>query len=116
MSFFGTQASRVAMAIALKGQAGIQANMELMQQQADMQARIKLKTATLSAALESLGGVAEATAATFGSIFADDIKAFAAVANRFLENTLQPWLVQNKGLIKSILGVLGGFFAAKMGH
>lgn len=113
--FFGTQASRVAMAIALKGQAGIQANMELMQQQADMQARIKLKTATLSAALESLGGVAEATAATFGSIFADDIKAFAAVANRFLENTLQPWLVQNKGLIKSILGVLGGFFAAKMG-
>lgn len=113
--FFGTQASRAAMAIALKGRAGIQANIELMQQQADMQARIKLKTATLSAALESLGGVAEATAATFGSIFADDIKAFAAVANRFLENTLQPWLAQNKGLIKSVLGVLGGFFAAKMG-
>ena len=113
--FFGDQAARPAMVMAEKGLAGFQNNIRLMREQADLQARIKTKTATLGAALESLGGVAEQAAATFGSAFAPEIKAFAATAQNFIENTLQPWISENKGLIKWTVGIAGGLLVAKLG-
>lgn len=113
--FFGDQAARPAMVMAEKGLAGFQNNLKLMREQADLQARIKAKTATLGAALESLGGVAEQAAATFGSAFAPEIKAFAANAQNFIENTLQPWINENRELIKWTVGIVGGLLVAKLG-
>ena len=113
--FFGDQAARPAMVMAEKGLAGFQNNLKLMREQADLQARIKVKTATLGAALESLGGVAEQAAATFGSAFAPEIKAFAANAQNFIENTLQPWINENRELIKWTVGIVGGLLVAKLG-
>ena len=103
------------MVMAEKGLAGFQNNLKLMREQADLQARIKAKTATLGAALESLGGVAEQAAATFGSAFAPEIKAFAANAQNFIENTLQPWINANRELIKWTVGIVGGLLVAKLG-
>lgn len=77
---FGAQAKRTALTIAEKGRAGLEANLKLMREQADLDSRIATKTATLGAALESLGGVAEHTAAIFGSAFAPDIQKFAKTA------------------------------------
>lgn len=111
---FGTQAARPALVIAEKGRAGLEANLKLMREQADLEARIATKTATLGAALESLGGVAEHTAAIFGSVFAADIQNFAKTAQGFLENTLQPWLKENKQIIKLTLAFIAGLFGAKL--
>ena len=111
---FGAQAKRTALTIAEKGAAGLAANLKLMREQADLDARIATKTATLGAALESLGGVAEHTAAIFGGVFVKDIQAFAKTAQNFLENDFQPWLEKNKDLIKSVAAVTVGLFAGKL--
>ena len=111
---FGAQAKRTALTIAEKGSAGLEANLKLMREQADLDSRIATKTATLGAALESLGGVAEHTAAIFGSAFAPDIQKFAKTAQDFLENTFQPWLQQNKELIKTGAGLFAGLFVGKL--
>lgn len=111
---FGAQAKRTALTIAEKGRAGLEVNLKLMREQADLDSRIATKTATLGAALESLGGVAEHTAAIFGSAFAPDIQKFAKTAQDFLENTFQPWLQQNKELIKTGAGLFAGLFAGKL--
>ncbi len=112
-AMFGEEAKRVALIIAAKGRKGYEENIKLMKRQADLNAKIAVKTSTFSAAMEQLFGVVELTAATFGSSFAPEIKSFANTAQGFIENTLEPWIANNKGLIKGTLGVVGGLLAAK---
>lgn len=52
-----------------------------MREQASLQDRINLKTNTLGAALESLGGAWETFVGDIGSVFAEDIKGFSKACN-----------------------------------
>lgn len=111
---FGIEGGRLADILAKKGKQGLEGMLTKMREQASLQERIAQKTKTLGAALEALGGVWESAVGSFGSAFAEDIKAFANIAQRFIENTLTPWIEQNKGLIKTVVGVVGGFLAGKI--
>ncbi|MWQ70560.1 phage tail tape measure protein [Glaesserella parasuis] len=112
---FGIEGGRLADILAQKGKKGLEEMLTKMREQASLQERINQKTATLGAALEQLGGVWESAVGTFGSAFAQDIKEFANVAQAFIENTLTPWIEKNKGLIKTSIGIVGGFVGIKMG-
>lgn len=105
---FGVEGKRLALLLAEKGSKGLQDFLDKMQAQASLEERIAQKTKTLSSSLEQLGGVWESAVGTFGSAFAEDIKNFATSAQGFIENTLQPWLENNKELIKSGVKVVGG--------
>lgn len=111
---FGVEAARPALIIAEKGRAGLKENLKLMREQADLQQRIKEKVSTLGSALEELGGVARHAYATFGGAFKDDIQAFSATAQTFIQTTLQPWIENNKALIVNVIKVVGGLIAMKM--
>lgn len=111
---FGSEGGRVA-DILIQG--GVKAFDEMtakMDAQASLQERIKVKTGTLSAALEALGGTVENAAAAFGEVFAPDIKAFAASAQKLLDGWIVPFVKNNKWLVKSVAGVLVGFFGLKL--
>ncbi|MCT8728533.1 phage tail tape measure protein [Glaesserella parasuis] len=112
---FGIEGGRLADILAQKGKKGLEEMLTKMREQASLQERINQKTATLGAALEQLGGVWESAVGTFGSAFAQDIKEFANVSQAFIENTLTPWIEKNKGLIKTSIGIVGGFVGIKMG-
>ncbi|QIW15856.1 phage tail tape measure protein [Pasteurellaceae bacterium RH1A] len=112
---FGIEGGRLADILAQKGKKGLEEMLTKMREQASLQERIAQKTKTLGAALEALGGVWESAVGTFGSAFADDIKAFAKEAQGFIENVMTPWIEKNKGLIKTVVSVVGGFLAAKIG-
>lgn len=111
---FGVEAARPALLIAQAGREGLKKNLALMREQADLQQRIKEKVSTLGSALEELGGVARHAYATFGGAFKDDIKAFAATTQTFIQTTLQPWIENNKALIVNVIKVVGGLIAMKM--
>lgn len=114
-ALFGQEGGRVA---AVMGQAGLKGFDDFnakMDNQASLQDRIKVRTNTLASSLEQLGGVVENTAGIFGEIFAPDIRAFADTAQGLIENTIAPFIQNNKGLIKSVFGLLAGFFALKLG-
>ncbi|TCJ95963.1 TP901 family phage tail tape measure protein [Volucribacter psittacicida] len=112
---FGVEGKRLALLLAEKGQKGLDEFLAKMQEQATLEERIAQKTSTLASALEQLGGVWESTVGSFGSAFAQDIKRFANEAQVFIENRLTPWIEQNKGLIKTVAGVIGGLLAMKLG-
>lgn len=114
-AMFGQENSRLALLISEGGVAGYEKNLELMRSQADLSARIAVKTSTLSSALEQMGGVAENTFGTFGSVFKDDIKSFANAAQGFIEDSLEPWLQKNKRLVLGTVRVIGSLFALKIG-
>lgn len=113
-AIWGKEGGRIADILVQKGSQGLQEQLKKMEQQAELHERIKQKTATLGAALESLGGVWDNLLGTIGSAFADDIKAFAETAQNFIENTLQPWLEQNKGLVKSVGAVILGLMVGRV--
>ena len=114
-ALFGQEGGRVAAIMGQAGLAGFDAMTAKMDNQASLQDRIKVKTDTLSSAIEALGGVAENTAAKFGGIFAEDIKSFANTAQSLIENWIVPFVENNKGLIKVAFGVAIGLFAIKLG-
>lgn len=113
-AIFGAEGGRIADILIQSGVKGFDEMLAKMDAQASLQERIQVKTGTLSAALEALGGTAENTAAVFGGVFAAEIQQFAQKAQAFVENTLQPWLKENKGLIKWVVGLAAGFFAGKL--
>lgn len=113
-AIFGSEGGRIADILIQSGVKGFDEMLAKMDAQASLQERIQVKTGTLSAALEALGGAAENTAAVFGGVFAAEIQQFAQKAQAFVENTLQPWLKENKGLIKWVVGLAAGFFAGKL--
>lgn len=113
-AIFGSEGGRIADILIQSGVKGFDEMLAKMDAQASLQERIQVKTGTLSAALEALGGTAENTAAVFGGVFAAEIQQFAQKAQAFVENTLQPWLKENKGLIKWVVGLAAGFFAGKL--
>lgn len=112
---FGIEGKRIALLLAEKGSAGLEDFLQKMREQASLEERVALKTKTLSAAMEALGGVWESAVGTFGSAFAEDIKKFANVAQSFIENQLTPWLENNKSLVKTFVGVAAGFAGVKVG-
>lgn len=77
---FGIEGGRLADILAKKGKKGLEEMLTKMREQASLQERIAQKTKTLGAALEALGGVWESAIGSFGSAFAEDIKAFAKIA------------------------------------
>lgn len=105
---FGIEGGRLADILAQKGAKGLDEMIAKMREQASLQERIKLKTATLSSALESLGGVWENAVGAFGSAFAGDIKSLANDLQGFIENTLTPFINEHKTLIKWGVAVAGG--------
>ncbi len=76
-------------------------------------ARPALILANFSAAMEQLGGVLELTAGTIGSAFAPEIKSLAGTVQNFVETTLQPWIAENKELIKWVVSGVVGFMGVK---
>ena len=105
---FGIEGGRLADILAQKGAKGLDEMLVKMREQASLQDRIKLKTSTLSAALESLGGVWENAVGAFGSAFAGDIKSLANDLQGFIEDTLTPFINEHKSLIKWGVAVAGG--------
>lgn len=114
-AMFGSEGGRVADILIQSGIKGFDEMIAKMDAQASLSDRIKVKTSTLSSALESLGGAAENAEAIFGSVFGADIKSAAQTLQGFVENGLQPFLERNKETIKWVVGLAAGFFAAKLG-
>lgn len=113
-AIWGKEGGRLADILVEKGSAGLEQQLAKMREQASLQDRIKQKTSTLGSALESLGGVWDNLVGTIGSAFADDIKSFAESAQSFIETTLQPFLENNKSLIKSVGGLVLGLMAGRV--
>lgn len=111
---FGMEGGRLADILSQKGKAGLDEMLAKMREQASLQDRINQKTATLGSALESLGGVWDNAVGTIGSAFAEDIKSWANTAQDFIENSLQPFLENNKSLIGFIVKLVGGLMLGKM--
>lgn len=108
---FGEEGVRLANILAQQGTKGLDQMLVKMREQASLQERIKIKTATLGSALESLGGVWENAVGTIGSAFADDIKNWADSLQTFIEGPFQSFIENNKGLIKSVAYVALGISA-----
>ena len=113
-AMFGEQGGRVADILIQGGLQGFDEMTAKMDNQASLTDRIKVRTSSLSSALEQLGGVVENTAAKFGEAFAPEIKAFANAAQELIENWVMPFVENNKPLIKIVFGLLAGFFALKL--
>ncbi|CDF99720.1 Putative Phage tail tape measure protein TP901 family core region [Avibacterium paragallinarum JF4211] len=113
-ALFGTEGKRVALLLAQKGKQGLEEFLQKMREQASLEERIAQKTRTLSAAMEALGGVWESAVGTIGSAFADDLKEIAKAGQHFIEDTLTPWISENKGLIRTFVGFVGGLLAMKL--
>lgn len=113
-AIFGQEGGRVASILGQGGLTGFDAMIAKMDNQASMQDRIKVKTSTLTSTVEQLGGVVENTAAQFGEVFAPDIQSFAQSAQALTEGWIVPFIANNKGLIKTVFGLMLGFFGLKM--
>lgn len=113
-AIFGQEGGRVASILGQAGLSGFDGMIAKMDQQASLEDRIRVKTDNLSAAMESLGGVAENAAAAFGEVFAPEIKAAAIWLQVFLDNTVLPFIKNNSGLIKTVIGAAAAFFGLKM--
>lgn len=100
---FGEEAARPALLLAQQGSAGLQQAMTDMREQADMQARIAAKTSTLAAAFEQLGGVWGGFKGLVGESLREPLLSLAKTLQGFMENTLQPFIENNKGLVKWIM-------------
>ncbi|KAA6209026.1 phage tail tape measure protein [Avibacterium paragallinarum] len=110
---FGIEGGRLADILAQKGAKGLDEMLIKMREQASLQDRIKLKTSTLSAALESLGGVWDAAVGSLGAVFGQDIKNWANSLQEAIEK-YTPLIAQNKELIKTVVGGVAGFIGFKL--
>lgn len=113
-AIFGQEGGRVASVLGQSGLAGFDAMITKMDNQASLQDRINVKTGTLSSTIEQLGGVTENTAAQFGEVFAPEVKSFAESAQSMIEGFIVPFIANHKGLIKTVFGLMAGFFGLKL--
>lgn len=113
-AMFGSEGGRIADILIQSGVKGFDEMTAKMDAQASLSDRIKVKTGTLSSALEALGGAAENAAAKFGEAFAPEIKEAAVFTQGFVEESLMPFIQNNKGLIKTVFGLTAGFFVMKL--
>lgn len=111
---FGAEASRPAMIIASRGVEGYQRNLQIMREQASLQQRLAEKSKTLSNSWEAVTGTAANLAATLGGVFGDDLKGWFKSANEFIGGPMQQWVKENKGLIKTGVGLVLGLLAGKV--
>lgn len=113
-ALFGQEGGRVANILGQAGVAGFDGMIAKMEQQASLEERIKVRTSSLSSSLEALGGVADQAAAAFGEAFASDIKDIAEYLQGFLNDSLIPFIQNNRNVIKSFFGLSAGFFGLKL--
>lgn len=104
-SIFGDQGGRLAQMLADKGAAGLREALEKIESQGSIDMRIKVKTETVASQLEALQGVWAAAMGSIGSTLKDDLGQLVQRLSGFVENTLQPWINNNKELIRTIMMV-----------
>ena len=108
---FGEQGGRVAKILAQQGVEGLTQALADMDEQADKTMRITEKTSTLSAAFEQLEGVATLLSGTIGETLRDSLLWLSTNLQDFIENTLQPFVNNNKELVKWIMVGAAGLIA-----
>lgn len=113
-ALFGQEGGRVASILGQAGLGGFDAMIAKMDQQASLEDRIKVKTDTLSGAIEALGGMAENAAAKFGEVFAPDLKRFAAFGQNVIEQYAIPFISRHKEAIKVVAGLAVGLIGLKL--
>jgi phage tail tape measure protein, TP901 family len=113
-ALFGQEGGRVASILGQAGLGGFDAMIAKMDQQASLEDRIKVKTSTLSGAIEALGGMAENAAAKFGEVFAPDLKRFAAFGQNVIEQYAIPFISKHKEAIKVAAGLVVGLIGIKL--
>jgi len=113
-ALFGQEGGRVASILGQAGLGGFDAMIAKMDQQASLEDRIKVKTDTLSGAIEALGGMAENAAAKFGEVFAPDLKRFAAFGQNVIEQYAMPFISRHKEAIKVVAGLAVGLIGLKL--
>lgn len=113
-ALFGQEGGRVASILGQAGLGGFDAMIAKMDQQASLEDRIKVKTGTLSGAIEALGGMAENAAAKFGEVFAPDLKRFAAFGQNVIEQYAMPFISRHKEAIKVVAGLAVGLIGLKL--
>lgn len=113
-ALFGQEGGRVASILGQAGLGGFDAMIAKMDQQASLEDRIKVKTGTLSGAIEALGGMAENAAAKFGEVFAPDLKRFAAFGQNVIEQYAIPFISRHKEAIKVVAGLAVGLIGLKL--
>ncbi|WP_424034643.1 phage tail tape measure protein [Neisseria bacilliformis] len=113
-ALFGQEGGRVASILGQAGLGGFDAMIAKMEQQASLEDRIKVKTSTLSGAIEALGGMAENAAAKFGEVFAPDLKRFAAFGQNVIEQYAIPFISKHKEAIKVAAGLVVGLIGIKL--
>jgi phage tail tape measure protein, TP901 family len=108
---FGEQGGRVAKILAQQGVEGLTQALADMDEQADKTMRITEKTSTLSAAFEQLEGVATLLSGTIGETLRDSLLWLSNNLQDFIENTLQPFVNNNKELVKWLMVGAAGLIA-----
>ena len=108
---FGEQGGRVAKILAQQGVEGLTQALADMDEQADKTMRITEKTSTLSAAFEQLEGVATLLSGTIGETLRDSLLWLSTNLQDFIENTLQPFVNNNKELVKWLMVGAAGLIA-----
>ena len=108
---FGEQGGRVAKILAQQGVEGLTQALADMDEQADKTMRITEKTSTLSAAFEQLEGVATLLSGTLGETLRDSLLWLSTSLQGFIENTLQPFVNNNKELVKWLMVGAAGLIA-----
>ena len=108
---FGEQGGRVAKILAQQGVEGLTQALADMDEQADKTMRITEKTSTLSAAFEQLEGVATLLSGTIGETLRDSLLWLSNNLQDFIENTLQPFVNNNKELVKWLMDGAAGLIA-----
>lgn len=109
---FGIEGGRLADILAQKGQKGLDEMLTKMREQASLQDRINIKTSSLGAALESLGGAWETAVGSIGGVFAEDLKGLSKGIQSAVE-WLVPFISKHKEAIKFIGGLVAGLVALR---
>ena len=108
---FGEQGMRVAQILAEKGGSGIREAMAKIEKQASLDQRLGIVTDTLQAHIETLGAYADVALGSVGDVVKDDLKKLTDSASGFVNDTLQPWLNNNRELVRTLLYVGAGVVA-----
>lgn len=100
---FGSEAGRVALILSSQGTQGYLQALNDMNQQADMMMRITVKTSTLGAALEQLGGVWGSFQSALGESIAPYLLKITQGLQRLLDEAILPFLKNNPQLVRFLM-------------
>lgn len=100
---FGSEAGRVALILSSQGTQGYLQALNDMNQQADMMMRITVKTSTLGAALEQLGGVWGSFQSALGESIAPYLLKITQGLQRLLDEAILPFIKNNPQLVRFLM-------------